>query len=49
MPWRRQELRTISWVSAKVRPWCSSVMAAGSGAVRSRHQSVDGRSGIPHA
>ena len=49
MPWRRQELRTISWVSAKVRPGCSSVMAAGSGAVRSRHQSVDGRSGIPHA
>ena len=49
MPWRRQEPRTISWVSAKVRPACSSVTAAGSGAVRSRHQSVDGRSGIPHA
>jgi hypothetical protein len=49
MPWRRQELRTSSWVSAKVRPGCSSVTAAGSGAVRSRHQSVDGRSGIPQA
>jgi hypothetical protein len=49
MPWRRQELRTTSWVSAKVRPGCSSVIAVGSGAVRSRHQSVDGRSGIPHA
>jgi hypothetical protein len=48
MPWRRQEPRTISWVSAKVRPGCSSVIVAGSGAVRSRHQSVDGRSGIPH-
>jgi hypothetical protein len=49
MPWRRQELRTTSWVSAKVRPGCSSVIEAGSGAVRSRHQSVDGRSGIPQA
>jgi hypothetical protein len=49
MPWRRQEPRTSSWVSAKVRPGCSSVTAAGSGAVRSRHQSVDGRSGIPQA
>jgi len=49
MPCRRQELRTSSWVSAKVRPGCSSVTAAGSGAVRSRHQSVDGRSGIPQA
>lgn len=49
IPWRRQEPRTSSWVIAKVRPGCSSVMPAGSGAVRSRHQSVDGRSGIPHA
>jgi hypothetical protein len=49
IPCRRQELRTSSWVSAKVRPGRSSVMAAGSGAVRSRHQSVDGRSCIPHA
>ena len=49
IPWRRQEPRTSNWVIAKVRPGCSSVTAAGSGAVRSRHQSVDGRSGIPQA
>ena len=49
MPWRRQDARTTSSTRAKVRPGCSVVTSAGSGVVRSRHQEVDGRSGIPEA
>jgi len=49
MPWRRQEERTSRSTRAKVRPWCSSVTSAGSAVVSSRHQEVDGRSGIPAA
>jgi hypothetical protein len=49
MPCRRQEDRTASSISAKVRPGCSVVTSSGSGVVRCRHQEVDGRSGIPKA
>ena len=49
MPWRRQAARTMSAVTAKVRPGCSSVIAAGSGVVTSFHHEVDGRSGMPAA
>ena len=49
MPCRRHDARTSRSASAKVRPGRSVVTSAGSGAVRSRHQDVEGRSGIPDA
>ena len=49
MPCLRHGARTSSSVNAKVRPGYSVVTSAGKGAVRSFHQEVDGRSGIPVA